>query len=176
MGRDKAMLELEGVTLIERIVQRLKPLFAETLISARQPDAYPFLKLRVVADRVSGQGPLMAIASALAASANDLNFVVSCDNPSLSIDLIETLLRAATKGDAAVPVRSDGSYEPLFAVYRKSMGIAADAALARGDRKVIAMYQKRTIISVRLRSDAEIKNINTIDDYYEYRARRERDG
>jgi molybdopterin-guanine dinucleotide biosynthesis protein A len=168
MGRDKALLEIDGVTLIERIVAQLKSVFNEIIISARNRDDYAFLGLRVVPDRVSGQGPLMAIASSLTASSNDFNFVVSCDIPSLPIDLVALLLREARNGDGAVAVTSDGKYEPLFAVYRKSMGLAAEEALRRGDRRVTAMYRDRMIRSVRMKRGAALKNINTMADYQDY--------
>jgi molybdopterin-guanine dinucleotide biosynthesis protein A len=169
MGRDKAMLEIDGTTLIERIVRQLKPLFSEILISARGPNDYAFLGLRVVPDKSPGQGPLMAIASALEASSNDLNFVVSCDIPDLPEDLIATLLREAINGDGAVPVRERWFYEPLFAAYRKSMVTAANQALARGQRRVVDMYQNRAIREIHLESDWEIKNLNTADDFRHYR-------
>jgi molybdopterin-guanine dinucleotide biosynthesis protein A len=168
MERDKALLRIDGVTLIERVVARLKPVFKETIISARNRDDYAFLGLRVVPDCVPGQGPLMAIASSLTVSSNDLNFVVSCDIPSLPIDLVAALLRAARNGDGAVAVRSDGRYEPLFAVYRKSMGLAAEEALRRGGRKVTAMYQDRVIQPVRIKNGTTLKNINTMADYHDY--------
>jgi len=168
MGRDKALLEIDGVTLIERIVAQLKPFFNETIISSRKREDYAFLDLRVVPDRVSGQGPLMAIASSLTASSNDLNFVVSCDIPLIPIDLVMELLGEAGNGDGAVAVTSDGKVEPLFAVYHKSMGLAAQEALRRGDRKVVAMYQNRAIRPVRMRSGLVLKNVNTLADYHDY--------
>jgi molybdenum cofactor guanylyltransferase len=171
MGCDKAMLEIDGVSLIVRSVTQLQPLFAEVLISARQRDDYAFLNLPVVPDRLVNQGPLMAIASALEASSNDLNFFISCDVPVLPIDLIATLLREAVTHDAAVPISNQGFYEPLFAVYRKSMLAAANDALARGERSVVAMYKNHIIKPVYLENGVEIKNINTMDDYRDYRSR-----
>lgn len=171
MGRDKALLEIDGVTLIERIVKRLRTLFTEIIISARSRDDYAFLGLKVVADRVSRQGPLMAIASSLMVSSSDFNFVVSCDIPDFPIELVAALLRAAQDGDGAAPITSEGKYEPLFAVYRKSMGLAAEEALRRGERKVVAMYRDRVIQSVRMKSGVVLRNINTMADYHDYCSR-----
>ena len=172
VGRDKAMLKIDGVPIIERIVRQLEPRFSEILIGARSKSDYRFFKRRVVADRIPGQGPLMAIASCLEISSNDLNFVVSCDVPDLPYDLIDRLLQEASQGDGAVPVRDGSRYEPLFAVYRKSMLVAANEALTRGDRKVISMYPGRAIREVHLDNRVEIRNLNTIADYQEYRLTR----
>ena len=168
MGRDKALLDIDGVTLIERIVAQLKSVFSEIIISARTRNDYAFLGLRVVPDRVPGQGPLMAIASSLEASSSEYNFVVSCDIPSLPIDLVRELFYEAKNGDGAVAITSDGKYEPLFAVYRKSMALAAQDALRGGNRRVVAMYQNRAIRPVRMKSGVALKNINTPADYSGY--------
>lgn len=162
------MLEIEGVPIIERIVRQLEPRFSEILISARSESDYRFLKRRVVADRIPGQGPLMAIASCLEVSSRDLNFVVSCDIPDLPIDLIDRLLQEASQGDGAVPVGADSRYEPLFAVYRKSMLASANEALARGERRVVSMYPGKKIRPVPLDKQVRLRNINTIADYQAY--------
>jgi molybdopterin-guanine dinucleotide biosynthesis protein A len=168
MGCDKAMLEVNGEPLIARILQQLDERFAEVLVSARDKGDYRFLNHRVVPDRLPGLGPLMAIVSALESSRNDLNFVVSCDVPELTFALIERLLQEATRGDGAVPVTEESRYEPLFAVYRKSILPAANEALLRGDRRVIDMFSGRVIRKVYLPNGTNIKNLNTVADYNAY--------
>lgn len=168
MGRNKAMLEVRGEPLIVRILQQLDERFTEVLVSARDNGDYGFLNHRVVPDRLPDCGPLMAIASALERSSNDLNFVVSCDVPELSFPLIDRLLQEAARGDGAVPVTEDSRYEPLYAVYRKSILPTANEALLRGDRRVIAMFSGRVIRKVSLPNGTNIKNLNTAADYKEY--------
>ena len=50
MGRNKALLDFGGETLIERLYGILKSAFEEVLISANDPETYEFLGARVVQD------------------------------------------------------------------------------------------------------------------------------
>jgi molybdopterin-guanine dinucleotide biosynthesis protein A len=168
MGRDKALLDIAGMPLIERTVTQLEGRFAELLVSVRHSEDYPFITHRKVADRLPGQGPLMAIACSLECSRTDLNFFVSCDVPELSFELIERLLQAARRGDGAVAVTSEGRVEPLFAVYRKSLLSAITEHLARGHRKVTDIYAGHEIIRVSMPADVSINNLNTMADYQNY--------
>jgi molybdenum cofactor guanylyltransferase len=165
MGRDKAMLPVEGVPMMQRIIEQLKPSFSEIIISASGAGICAEPGCRLVPDRVEGQGPLMAIASALSSSSNDINMVVPCDMPDLPQHLIATLLRQAANVDGVVPVTEDGKYEPLFAVYRKSMLAGAEKALARGERRVISMYEGMNVIGIPVDDEKELKNLNTMADY-----------
>jgi len=40
MGRDKAWLEVGGRPIIERVLERIRPLSDDLLVSANSPDAY----------------------------------------------------------------------------------------------------------------------------------------
>ena len=164
MGCDKAMLSIDGVPMITRIVRQLERSFAEVLVCGGARD-YAFLGHRAIPDRVPGRGPLMALASALEASSHDLNLVAPCDVPDLPADLIARLVREARDADAAVPVTQDGHLEPLLAVYRKAMAPAARAALERGERKVVSMYGSCRIRRIPLDGGVELRNLNTMADY-----------
>ena len=85
MGIDKCMLPIktaqnaESRPIVEVICEQLRGCFDQILISANEVEKLSFLGFEIVPDKTSGQGPLMGIASALEASANELNFVVACD-------------------------------------------------------------------------------------------------
>ena len=165
MGRDKALLPIGDRPMIEQIVRQLAPHFEEILISAGDSVAYEFVGRRVVRDRRPGCGPLMGIATALAASQHEVNLVVPCDVPSVSLDLVGRLLRAARGADGAVPCSEDGDPEPLFAVYCRTILPAAEAALERGERRIISMYERSTVRTVPIRAGDRVDNLNTIEDY-----------
>ena len=76
MGQDKALLPVAGRSLIEHLVDQLRPHFAEILVSANDPERYAFLGLKVVADRHPDVGPMEAVASALEQSPCEQNFIV----------------------------------------------------------------------------------------------------
>jgi molybdopterin-guanine dinucleotide biosynthesis protein A len=168
MGRDKALLEIDGAPLIERLVTALDTRFSELLVSVRHPSHYPAIAHRKIADEVAGEGPLMAIASSLAVSRHDLNFIVSCDIPELPFGFIERLLDRASEADGAVAINAEGRIEPLFAVYRKSLLPSARRALSQGLRRVAEMYTDNQIREVRIPPGVCISNLNTPSDYETY--------
>ncbi len=169
MGRDKSMLPIDGRSIIKHIVDQLTAHFDQILISSNDVVKYGFLGLEVIPDKVAGRGPLMGIASALGASANEVNFVIACDIPHVDIALMKTMLREAHNHDAVVPVTGPARYEPLFAVYKKSMLAAITESLASGNNRIIDPFARCNIKYIDL-STAPLqwlKNINTIDDYWE---------
>jgi len=172
MGRDKSLVQVGGKPLIAHIVDQLRPHFDELLVSASDPARYAFLDLPIVPDRVPDQGPLMGIASALAAAHHDRVFVTACDIPEVDVDLMTTLLRRARHHDGAVPRSGEGLFEPLFAVYRKPFSTTADAVLAAGQRRVHAAFDRCDIAMVDLDPGADPINLNTPEDLAQYKARR----
>ena len=165
MGVDKSLLPLRGKPLIQHVCDQIRPIFDELLIAGDDPGRFGFLGADVVPDEVAGQGPLRAIASALAVSRHDLNFVAACDTPFINKVLLDTLLLKAEECDCVVPVTSAGHYEPLFAVYRKSVLPAMRRALEEGERRVVAVLGCFKTETVRIAPSDEIKNINTMEDY-----------
>jgi molybdenum cofactor guanylyltransferase len=138
MGRDKALLELNGVSLIARAA-RLAVSVAESATIIGANDAYRSLGLHVVADDWPGFGPLGGIATALRVSDAPWNLIVACDLPYLTKAWLEFLVRSATRADAGVgaivPMNERGA-EPLCAVYAKECEPAIRSALEGGTRKV----------------------------------------
>lgn len=165
MGRDKALLPLEGRTLIERLVARLDPFFQEILVSAADAERYAFLGRKIVVDPKPGQGPLMGVACGLAAAAYETVFFLPCDVPDLPVSLFLRLLRVARDAEGAVPVDSRGLLEPLCAVYRKSVLGRLEAGLAGGERKIIRLFPGLDLRLVPLSEGLELTNLNTREDY-----------
>jgi len=168
MDTDKSMLPINGQPAIEYICDQLSATFDEILISANEVDKYSFLGFDVIADKVPGQGPLMGIASALEASANQLNFVVACDIPHIDLPYVRRMLAEAEEADLVIPTTGEGKYEPLFAVYRKSALGAINEVLSSGGRKISDVFARCKVKHVEL-GDAEwFTNLNTLADYEEF--------
>jgi molybdopterin-guanine dinucleotide biosynthesis protein A len=166
MGRDKALLPVGGRTMIEHVVDQLRPHFAEILVSAGEPERYTFLGLEIAVDHKPGLGPMAGVASALARSRHEVNFVVSCDLASVPVDLMSRLLREARTGaDVIVPVTANSHYEPLFAVYRRRVRPLLERALEGGARKLDSIYDGCETRTMPLRADEVLRNINTAGDY-----------
>jgi molybdopterin-guanine dinucleotide biosynthesis protein A len=167
MGTDKSTLLFNGKPMVEHVCEQLRGTFRQILISANEAEKLTFLGLEIIPDRTPGQGPLMGIASALEASANELNFVVACDIPGIDIRFVKKMLKEADGVDIVVPVTDDGKYEPLFAVYCKNAVVAINKVLSSGRRKISDVFGQCRTKYVEL--DAEqFVNLNTMAEYDEF--------
>jgi molybdopterin-guanine dinucleotide biosynthesis protein A len=175
MRLNKALLPLRGHTLIEEIIHPLRDLFAEILISASTPGIYEFLGHRVIYDENRELGPLAAIHTSLNSSSTASNFVIACDIPDVRIPLVESLLSRARDCSIVVPRHADGKYEPLFAVYNRSILPAIEEQIQAGDLKIASLFAKCSTAYVEIGENCRFSNLNTLQDYREFlRARPER--
>jgi molybdenum cofactor guanylyltransferase len=172
MGRDKSLLEVHGVPLIQRVIEQLRGRFREVLISSDDPAPYHATGLTVIADGQPGQGPLRGIAAALEAAQAETVFVIACDIPDIDPRFLRSLLAEARKADCAVPRRADGRWEPLFSAWRRSALPAIRAVLAEGERKIDAVFPRIRVAAVDLVDGAWLRNLNTPKDVSDYLASR----
>lgn len=121
MGRDKATLPYRDATLVEHVVNQLRPLVDRLVVAASPAQELPHFAdgVKVVRDSAADPGgPLRGLAAAWAVlDAADLTIVWSTDCPRIEPRLIEHLFGAIGDREAAV-VRSQGRVQGLSAVYR----------------------------------------------------------
>jgi molybdopterin-guanine dinucleotide biosynthesis protein A len=141
MGRDKAWLELDSVTMIERVIAALRPVTAGVTVIANRSE-YARLNLPVVADTHPGIGPLEAIRTALAHSRQPRVALVGCDLPFITSDLFRYLLRVGGGAQAVVPLDEEGQIEPLCAIYSTAALAHVSALIADGERKVSHLFER----------------------------------
>jgi molybdopterin-guanine dinucleotide biosynthesis protein A len=106
MGRDKALLEIEGETLLASAARRLEEVCDEVLIA----DAG---RLGGIPDG-PGRGPAAGILGAARARPGRSLLVLAVDLPFVPVPLLQELARS--EADLAVPDWS-GGVEPLCALY-----------------------------------------------------------
>ncbi|NPV09575.1 MAG: molybdenum cofactor guanylyltransferase [Anaerolineae bacterium] len=138
MGADKASLRLGGRPLAAWPVWALRQVVEEVWLVGGDRALADELGVGYTPDLWKDAGPLGGVYSALRASAANV-LVVGCDMPLIQPALLAALLETGAGYDAAVPVKG-GECEPLLALYRSTCLPGAEAALARGQRRVIAMY------------------------------------
>jgi molybdopterin-guanine dinucleotide biosynthesis protein A len=165
MGRSKALLEVEGTTLIEWLAERLAPGFEELRVAAREASQLPpGLRPRLVADTRPGAGPLAGIEAGLAAARYPTVVVVACDMPYVTLELTGRLVEAAQGHDAAVP-RVGERVEPACAAYRRSAAAPITAALEAGDLRLADALAALQVAWLEGEDPALFTNLNTPEDY-----------
>ncbi len=97
-GRDKGLLRLGGVAMIEHLAARLSPQLDHLALSANgDPQRFAWLGLPVLADAEPGFGPLAGIARGLAWAQGrgcDALLTVPCDTPFVPDNLLARLCPA----------------------------------------------------------------------------------
>jgi len=137
MGRDKAGIEIDGKTLLQHAVDVLSPLFSELMVSVHAPRSD--LGLPQVIDAFDGRGPMVGIASALAAIKTDWLFVAGCDMPYLSSELIRHMA-GKRQGHDAVLAEIGGCVQPMPAFYAKDACLPAmQARIEQGRRSLMRL-------------------------------------
>jgi len=168
MGTRKATLLFHGLTAVEAIAQRLQPHFDDLILSVSHEDRTQYGELRTVRDRVPDQGPLRAIASSLQQSRTAINFVVACDIPRLNWGLIYELLMWSEEYDIVVPSFQVGHREPLYGIYRRTVGEAAEEILCQGKRRVAALLDRCSFREILVEDGTWYANLNTPEEYREF--------
>lgn len=151
MGTSKAGLEWDGATLLARTCAILARAVDGPLLVVGSPDrALPALPpgVRVVTDPEEARGPLLGLATGLAAvePAADAAFVCATDLPFLHPAFVRRVL-AALSGttDLALPVIR-GRPQPLAAAYRTAAAPLARARLARGDLRLLGLADDLRVV------------------------------
>lgn len=144
MGQDKALLTFMGEPLIRRVLDRLRLLADEILVTTNQPDDYQFLGVPLFADRLPDRGALGGLYTALDAASHPLVAVVACDMPFVNTTLLtaERAILQTTASDAVIPDTGRG-LEPFHAVYRRATCLpAVRTALDQNHWRVDAWFSQ----------------------------------
>jgi molybdopterin-guanine dinucleotide biosynthesis protein A len=173
MGTSKALLPFDGTPLIEHVVGTLRRLFDEVVVVAAPEQGLPSMPVTLVRDEVDYQGPVAGIYYGLRAASRDVSFVTSCDSAFLNVALISHLISQVPDHDVVVP-HWQGRYQPLHAVYRRSVAPLLAEQLARGELRPVYLFDRvraRRIDEDEIRrfdpDGASFFNMNTPADYAE---------
>ena len=119
MGQDKGFCALNQKPLISYSIDVLSPICNQLMIGANSEN-YKKFGYPVIRDEIVDIGPIGGIYSCLRSSKTNDNFVLSCDMPLISVELIEYILSKREGFDIVIPVFKDFK-EPLCAYYNKSI-------------------------------------------------------
>ncbi|MDQ0271803.1 molybdenum cofactor guanylyltransferase [Cytobacillus purgationiresistens] len=155
MGTNKALLTIDGETVIEKIAKALKSITTEMIVVTNSPAQFRFLEEELVTDRFKESGPLAGIEAGLNASSTEKNLIVACDMPFISPRLGECLLKQLDSYDAAVP-KIDDHLHPLFAAYRREIREEAELALRANELKIKWFLEK---INTRILNENELQQL-----------------
>ncbi len=120
MGSNKALLPLDGSTVLEHVASAIAPAVSRVIVAAGpNANAYQALGYTCVEDGYPGKGPLAGLHAALEASETEWNLACACDMPLVQPSLFTTLQRLAVsdKTHPAMVPRLEGRVHPLVGIY-----------------------------------------------------------
>jgi molybdenum cofactor guanylyltransferase len=170
-GRNKALLEIDGISFINRIHKSLSPSFESTIIISNEIKDYNIPNSLVFPDIIDNIGPLGGIHSALVNSSNPFVFVVSCDMPFADSSIAKILVDEFNSVQPDILIPTINSYnEPLFAIYSKKLVNQIESIVSSSNGKPITDLLKisKTIyfkLPDTLNTRRCFTNINTLDDF-----------
>ena len=172
MGTDKSQLLIAEQTLIQRIANTLFQVFSSVTIVGREVEDS---RLKTATDIYPNWGALGGLHAALKACSTEWAFVIACDLPFVSTEMIKSLIKIKDGYDAVVPIQPDGRPQPLSSMYKVTACLQpAGQLIEAGKRRPLDLLDT---VNTRWVSFSELSqltdsqnfflNINTPEDYYE---------
>ena len=169
-GAPKALMELGGHRIVERVVTALAPVVDDLLVVTNTPDLYDFLGLPMVGDVFPDHGSLGGIYSGLKAAPGDAAFTVACDMPFLTPEVVRLVVARAGEADVVIP-RTGDQLETLHASYAKRCLPHIEERLRSGRLKIVGFFDAVRVleipeVAVRSLADPAVvfMNVNTPDE------------
>ncbi|HEY7202947.1 MAG TPA: molybdenum cofactor guanylyltransferase [Methylomirabilota bacterium] len=146
-GRPKALLELGGRRIIDRVADVVRAVADDVLIVTNTPDLYGGLGLPLVPDVFPDHGSLGGIYSGLRAARGDAAFTVACDMPFLMPEVARLVTDRADAADVVAP-RVGAQWETLHACYGKTCLEPIETRLRAGRLKIADFFDDVRVLAI----------------------------
>ena len=156
-GRNKALVEVDGTRLIERVISVMQPLFEDLIIITNTPRDYDYLQLPMHEDLIKDLGPLGGVYTGLETISSESGFFVACDMPFLQSDFIRHMLEIRGDFDAVIP-KVDWKIEPLHAIYTRNCLPAIKRLIDAQGYQIIKFFDN---VRVRYVEEEEIRSFDS---------------
>jgi molybdopterin-guanine dinucleotide biosynthesis protein A len=172
MGRNKALMSLGGVRLIDRVIQVMQDVCPQLFLVTNTPEDYADLGLPMAGDVWPDKGSLGGIYSALYHANTPHCLVVACDMPFLNAAALRYLIAHKAGYDVVIP-EVEGEPQPLHAVYSQGCRAPIARRLEAHRLKITGFFPEvrvRTVTAEELRPfDPTLRtfqNLNTLEEFH----------
>ncbi len=170
MGTNKSFLKIGNKTVIERMRDLLQSIFKDVILITNESDDYKFLGLPIYEDVFRHKGPLAGIHSGLKNSKTNINFIISCDLPFMTREMINYLIEYKTNKLITV-AKADGFIQQLAGKYSKECLSPSEKILKEGieneNRDAVQKKRKCNVLSLIDLVGAEIISAESLPFYNE---------
>jgi molybdenum cofactor guanylyltransferase len=144
-GRDKLVEPIDGRPMVDRAIDAVRALTSDIVVVV-SPGAAPTIDrgVTIVHDERPFEGPLAGLATGLAVLASSVEHVVLVggDMPSLMPAVLEQLISALARHDAAVLADETGPRPLPMAIRSSVAGPAVERLVAGGERRLRALIDE----------------------------------
>lgn len=173
MGTDKALLEIEGKSLLLRSCEVAAKLTSQVYVLTAWPDRYRSAltsEYQLMLEYNPGAGPLVALSQALSEINAEWILLLGCDLPLLDAEIIENWASQLTEippSTLAVVPYQNGQWEPLCGFYRSQSLSNLQKFIDRGGRSFQTWLSKIPAVPLPTgdRASAMLSNCNTPEEF-----------
>lgn len=161
MGGDKAAIEFDGMTLIERSIGVLSEVFSAVAVSGGSDT---FGSVLSVADRTKGMGPLGGLDSVYQVAEGRSIFLLAVDMPFVDPATVHAIGEPELAPLSARVPFADGRRQPLCALYGGGLGLIVAESLTGEDRSLSRLLGLIHVEEVAGLDGDVFINVNTVED------------
>ncbi len=171
MGKNKALIKINGVTIIERVIQELKKISKNIVVvvdkRAKYAQITKYEGVKIFEDENRDVGPVEGMRIGLKHIDKQSAFICACDMPFIQGDCVEELYGYKTEDIYCVVPFANGKLHPLHGIYdKKTYELLSD--MVKTDKKKIAYLFDRAKTKIVKDYDCNLKlsltNINNPED------------
>ena len=173
-GRDKARYEIDGVPMLTRVAEAMRPLATRTTGIARTESAYQDLGLNTIADAIPDAGPLGGVYTALSHAAgfkselhpvNDWVLITSCDWHQPDPHRVRALAEHQDLQARVVAYKQTSWIEPFPALYCVGMMATAKRRIKQNSLAMQGLFEELgSAVSIQHLDQAEPLDLDTAPD------------
>ena len=139
-GRDKAFLEFQNKQIITSLAEECQKVCNQVLIVSDSGQKFSLNNVEEIGDNFQDAGPMGGLQAGLEAADNDICFLVACDMPLVTADLIRVFLENVEEHQILLAKNGD-DIEPMFGIYRKSLLPKVEEFLRLGRRSLLNLLK-----------------------------------
>ncbi|MBD3184373.1 NTP transferase domain-containing protein [Candidatus Poribacteria bacterium] len=168
--RNKALLEIGGKQIIQRIIETLSEVTDRIMIMTNFPEDFTHLEFPTFSDIIPNSGPLGGIYTGLKITKTQYNIILACDMPFIQPFILNKIIDNIEDYDIIVPVTPDG-YHPTTAIYSKNCLDTIEKQIQSGHLKISSIFSQLKVKAIefaKIHDDNNLLvffNVNTHKDY-----------
>lgn len=161
-GEKKYDLKYQQETFLTHIVRALQDMQSMYLsVEAKAP--YEDLGVSCITDIYRGIGPIGGIHAGLTVCKEEALFVISCDTPCITKDIVQTIVSRYNESKRPVVVKTGERIHPLIGVYTKEVFPIMEEMIADGNYRMMHLIRRCGFEVVEL-EEADWKKVMNIND------------